>query len=303
MRDWKAFARGVAVGACPGTAIGLLAFFFLTSSQHKGMGAVLFLLVPIVSGFSIALVASADTTTTAALLTVLCSLVMLVALGKEGPLCTVLAFPIIAAGLGIGMALGWLVRRLVRGHASNQTTTIGILLLIPPLAVFVGERFERPVFERARTEVISDAVRVNSSPEHVWQEIQSIDSIQAKKPALMYVGLPIPQRCTMRGSGIGARRTCYFNVGYIEERVIAWNPPYLMGLAIDRTHMPGRHWLGFEHAEYRLQRQGNATILTRTTTITSHLHPAWYWRGFERLGVESEHRYILQDVVLRANSP
>ncbi len=64
--------------------------------------------------------------------------------------------------------------------------------------------------------------------------------------------------------------------------------------------MPGRHWLGFENAEYRLQANGHLTLLTRTTTISSHLHPAWYWRRFERLGVESEHDYILQDVVLWA---
>jgi len=61
--------------------------------------------------------------------------------------------------------------------------------------------------------------------------------------------------------------------------------------------MPGRHWLGFESAEYRLQQNGQVTMLTRTTTIFSHLHPAWY--HFERVGVESEHNYILQDIVRR----
>lgn len=116
----------------------------------------------------------------------------------------------------------------------------------------------------------------------------------------MYVGSPVPQRCVMQGHGIGAKRTCYFNVGYIEETVTAWNPPYYLGLSIDRTHMPGRHWLGFESAQYRLQANGSRTLLSRTTTISSHLHPAWYWRRFERLGVESEHDYILRDVVVRA---
>jgi hypothetical protein len=104
----------------------------------------------------------------------------------------------------------------------------------------------------------------------------------------------------MQGHGIGAKRTCYFNVGYIEETVTGWTPPYYLGLSIDRTHMPGRYWLEFENAEYRLQAKGHGTLLTRATTISSHLHPAWYWRRFERLGVESEHDYILRDVVLRA---
>jgi hypothetical protein len=141
---------------------------------------------------------------------------------------------------------------------------------------------------------------VHASPEQVWSNILSVDKVQASKPCLMYIGLPIPRRCQLVGEGLGAKRTCYFNSGYIEETITGWNPPYYMGLAIDRTHMPGRHWLGFERAEYRLSAQGNSTTLSRITIISSHLLPRWYWRSFERLGVESEHRYILEDVALKA---
>ena len=156
------------------------------------------------------------------------------------------------------------------------------------------------MLEHPRTEVISNTVEVSDSPEHVWIYIQSIDSVEGSKPLLMYVGRPVPRRCTMRGQGIGAKRSCYSNTGYIEETVTAWNPPNLLGLSVDRTHMPGRHWLGFQRAEYRLESGGKFTALTHSTTVTSYLLPAWYWRGFQRLGVESEHRYILQGLVLRA---
>jgi len=77
--------------------------------------------------------------------------------------------------------------------------------------------------------------------------------------------------------------------------------PRVMGLTIDRTNMPGRHWLGFESATYELRPEGSGTRLTRTTVITSHLHPVWYWRYFERLGVASEHDYILRDLTRRMN--
>jgi len=73
-----------------------------------------------------------------------------------------------------------------------------------------------------------------------------------------------------------------------------------MRLAIDRTNMPGRHWLGFEYATYTLQQDGNDAILTRTTTIISNLYPAWYWRPFERWGVTSEHNYIFSDLARRS---
>jgi hypothetical protein len=265
------------------------------------MGGVLFLIVPVAAGFSIALVARRpNSTVAAALLAVLVSLACLIALGREGLLCAILALPIIGAGLGLGVIIGYLVRKIFIDRKSNQSTTTGVLLLIGPLLIFTGGWIERPILEHGRTEVISNTVEVSDSPEHVWIDIQSVDAVQATKSFLMYLGLPIPERCTMQGQGVGAQRTCYFNTGYIEETVTAWNPPYLLGLSIDRTHMPGRHWLGFQHAEYRLESHGLVTALTRTTTITSYLRPTWYWRGFERLGVESEHRYILQDVVLRA---
>jgi len=299
--EWKASLKAAAVGTISGTAIGLAAFFLLTTHQYPSMGAVLFLLVPVVAGFSIVLVArKPNSTIAAALLSVLCSLVLLVALGREGVLCAVLAFPIMLAGLGIGAGIGVLMRRLLLSRSGNQTTTTCILLLVGPISIFAGERIERPILQHPRTELIETTVEVGDPPERVWGRILSIDNVQASKPFLMHIGLPIPQRCTMQGRGIGAKRTCYFNVGYIEETVSGWNPPYDLALSVDRTHMPGRHWLGFESAEYRLRANGHTTLLTRTTTISSHLHPAWYWRRFERLGVESEHEYILQDVVLRA---
>lgn len=299
MTDWKASLRAAAVGAGSGTAIGLLAFLVLTSRPDPSMGDVLFLLVPVVAGFSVAMVARrSNTTVAAAMLSVVCSLVLLIAFGKEGLLCAILAFPIIIAGLGIGVGIGVLVRKVF--ITEKKTTTTGILLLTAPTLILAGDRIERPTLRHPRTEVVQTAVEVDDSPERVWRNILSIDSVQASKPILMYVGLPVPQRCTMQGQGVGAKRTCYFNVGYIEETVTGWNPPYYMGLSIDRTHMPGRHWLGFESAEYRLEPHGPMTLLTRRTTVSSHLHPAWYWRPFERLGVESEHAYILRDVVGRA---
>jgi hypothetical protein len=296
MVDWEASFKAVGLGALAGAAMGLLGFFFVSSQQHPGMGLTMFLLVPVAAGFAIVMVArKPNSVVAAALLCVLVSLVFLISMRLEGLLCAILAFPIIAAGLGIGAAIGLLARRVF----ADRTTTTGILILMP-LMIVAGARVERPLLMHPRTEVIQTTVTVDESPERVWTRILAIDNVQASKPFLMHIGLPVPQRCTMQGRGVGARRTCYFNNGYIEETVTGWNPPYALGLSIDRTHMPGRHWLGFESAQYHLQKDGAATLLTRATTVSSRLLPVWYWRPFERFGVESEHRYILEDVVRKA---
>jgi hypothetical protein len=185
-------------------------------------------------------------------------------------------------------------------RTAKPTTTMGMILLAAPVLVVAGDRIERPMLARTHTEVIRDSISVNALPDAVWANLLQVNNVRSSKPLLMYIGLPVPLRCALEGSGVGAKRTCYFNSGYIQESITAWNPPNHMGLSIDRTHMPGRHWLGFESAEYDLKTDRDATVLTRTTTISSHLLPRWYWRPFERLGVESEHRYILQDVALKA---
>lgn len=300
MNDWKVPIKAAIIGAVTATAFGLAVFFLLTT-WHSGMGSALFLLTPVVAGFSIALIAEGqNSAAAAAILSVAATLGMLIAFGREGGLCALLALPILGVGLAFGVVLGLLVRSLLFPRTGNHTTTMGALLLIGPMLIFATNRMERPRLDTPRIEVVETSVKVPDSPERVWSRILTVDNVVASKPFLMHIGLPIPERCSLAGRGVGAKRTCYFNNGYIAETITAWNPPYYMGLNIDRTHMAGRHWLGFEKAAYRLQADGNSTILTRTTTVSSRLLPVWYWRPFERLGVNSEHRYILQDVVLKA---
>jgi hypothetical protein len=289
--------KGLGVGTLAGVCFGLGGFFLSEIPSTQGMGMVMFWLTPMVAGFAIALVTPKPNTVLAAmLLSALVSLMMLVAIGKEGLLCAVLAFPLLAAGIALGAVCGNLFRKYVMTGVRNQSMTMMLIFLAAPAFILAGHRAEYRELNVPREEIVASSVTIAASPDEIWPHILSIDSIAVPKPFLMYIGLPIPVRCQLVGSGVGAKRTCYFEKGSIEETITEWSPPYAMSLSIDRTNMPGRHWLGFENAQYQLRQEGSATRLIRTTTIISHLHPIWYWRYFERLGVESEHEYILNDV-------
>jgi hypothetical protein len=297
--DWKRAARGVAVGTAAGMAFGLGGFFFSEIPGTYAMGSVMFLLVPFAAGFAIAAVTSGvQRISVAAFLATLLSMSILIATHMETPLCAVMAFPFMFAGLLGGIGLAYLVQRVKRKRGGGALKSI--IFFSMPLLVFAGHRVELSTLVHPRQETVTSTIWIAAPPGKVWADLRSFDSLTAEKPALMYIGLPVPLRCTMQGSGQGATRTCYFNQGYIKETVIEWQPPARMRLSIDRTNLPGRHWLGFEDAEYDLSPNNGGTLLTRETTIISNLYPAWYWRPFERRGVADEHEYIFRDLVRRS---
>lgn len=295
----RRFYLGLLGGSLLGISMGLVGFFF-ARGQTRGMGYLMFLLVPLAAGFMIGLFTKGRWVVAGSGITaVVVTLGFLIAVGQEGLLCALMASPLLICGVIFGAALGLVLRETSIPRGGQSSTTLGILILVTPMLWYTAQQLEKPRLDRARAEVVSNSIWVPDTISNTWLDIQSIDSLHGTKPWLMYVGLPIPQRCTMQGFGVGARRTCYFDKGYIEETVNEWDPPRSLGLIINRTHMPGRHWLEFENASYHLQPSGNGTELTRTTVISSHLYPAWYWRPLERWGVASEHNYILQDIAQR----
>ncbi len=301
MHDWNDSLKGVLVGGLTGIAFGLGGFYLAEIPGTHAMGPVLFWLVPFAAGFAITMVAhDMQRVSAAALLATIGSLAILIATGTETPLCAVLAFPLLFAGLIGGVVLGSLFQMAIAKLNGNNVTFTSVVLLSMPLVILAGHRVEVVTLTHPRQEVVTSTIRLPADPGQLWSALRSFDSLAARKPLLMYIGLPIPVRCVMEGSGPGAKRTCYFDHGYIQEKVIEWSPPNVMLLSIDRTNLPGRHWLGFEYARYDLKRDGGGeTVLTRTTTITSNLYPAWYWRPFERWGVRSEHDYIFNDLARR----
>jgi len=298
--SWHEVGKALAAGTGAGVAVGLGGFFLAQMPHTTGMGSVMFLLVPVAAGFAIALVTPGPgVRIAAALLAVLVSLVFLIAMGKEGVLCAILALPFLAIGLVAGIVLGRLLRPKLLGRRGDGAVAGLIIVLTVPL-ISVAHLLERPMLNQGRTEVATTAVWLQDSPERVWPLIASIDDVEAQRGWMMFVGLPVPRRCKLDSPGVGGKRICYFDQGFIEETITEWAPPTSMKLTINRTNMPGRHWLDFEGAAYELRREGSGTTVSRTTVIRSGLYPAFYWRQFERMGVEAEHRYIMEDLVRRA---
>jgi hypothetical protein len=66
---------------------------------------------------------------------------------------------------------------------------------------------------------VESTVLLPYSPSEVYDSIKSVDTLDAEKPFLMKIDLPVPQKCVLEEEEVGALRTCYFEGGKIVERI------------------------------------------------------------------------------------
>jgi len=292
--DGMNLLAGIIVGVVTAALFGL-GGFFLIRDDNGSMGGVLFLLLPSVTGFATAIVARRRNIVLASLIIglLLCSTILL-AMGAEGWVCVLMSAPLIAVGLAIGALLGWVFRKSVIDKSRHSGTLTLLALLVLPGFLMGANSAERESRRMLRAQTVTDVRTLNASPQSVWNELKSMDHIDANRPFLMKIGLPVPVSCKTEGEGVGGKRTCYFESGYIEETITEWNPPTSMKFEITASEVPGRPWLTFKDAGYEIKQEQGRTTVTRSTTIVSRLSPAWYWQRLEALGVHTEHGYLFE---------
>ena len=287
---------GVIAGALTAAAFGAVGVYCL-SGKDGSMGTVLFGLLPVATGIATALVVRGRNLIIASLCVgaLICSVILLLT-GMEGWVCVLMSAPLIAIGLTIGALIGALIRSFVIDRLRKKHLATLLMIAVLPFFLMGANKAEEGSRRTPRFETFTNTLLVDGSREQVWNQLKTFDQIKGTKGLLMRIGLPVPVSCTMTGEGVGATRTCYFESGHIEERVTEWNPPTSMKLEIVAFDVPGRPWLSFKDASYDLTQEGERTLITRKTTIISRLSPAWYWRRMEKIGVETEHEYLFEEV-------
>jgi hypothetical protein len=287
---------GILAGVATAVAFSLGGFALIHDNTNS-MGSVLFLLLPFVSGFATGLVARRWNLVIASLIIgfTICSIILLMT-KMEGWVCVLMSVPLIAVGLSVGGILGVVVRVYVIDK-SRRPRVLGVLMLfVLPLFLMGADSVEQPARRTPRVETFTSVLVVDATPEMVWNNLKTMDRVNGHKGLLMKIGLPVPVSCSIDREEVGGKRRCNFESGFIEERITEWDPPHVMKLEITAWNVPGRPWLDFRDASYELHVENGQTVMTRTTTIVSRLLPAWYWRRFERIGVETEHQYLFEAV-------
>lgn len=272
--------------------------------EQQQFGLVVFFLVPSVAGFLVAIFTAEGTRAFGcALCTILLTLSILIFTGWEGYICCIMALPLLLAGVGVGTIIGIAIKRHADERGRGNSSGSKMLFLVGATVLLLGaKKLEQPYISVPRNETFEQRIKIPVNPAKAWDLIKAMDHLNGPKPFLLKIGLPIPESCELDKEAVGGQRVCHFNSGIIAQEIIDWNPPVAMRFKINRSTLPGRHWLKFVEAGYDFIPDSEGTIVVRKTTISSGLYPRWYWRMFEEWGVQSEHSYVLADLKRRADN-
>lgn len=265
---------------------------------------VLFGLLPVVLGIAIGTMKVRKYALLGAVVTTILLLIAIYIPGLSGVICIVMAIGLIVPLIFLGYVIVRLVRRYEMIKETNRLPIL-VLPLIPFLIAAPTEHFLKSEKE-AIIEVKTEKV-FNYSPDEVYDAIKSVDTLDAEKPLLLQLDLPIPTKCVLEKEEVGALRTCYFKGGRlsnadfgggtITERVTQLERGKVLKMDVIDYNLIGRNWLGFKEAIYYFEPlAGNKCKLTRITTYTSILTPRFYWEPMERLGIRQEHDYVFNNL-------
>ena len=217
----------------------------------------------------------------------------------EGLVCVIMLLPIFIPVVLIGILIGYNLRK--RSLKAEKKNMIKISLYPLIVLLFSGgiEHFFSNKYEDAKVE---STIYLPYDAATVYDFIKSVDTLAGKRSLLMNLGLSVPQKCVLEKEEVGAKRTCYFEDGTIEEKVTDIKRGEFIKMKVTGYNLPGFKWLKFDDAIYLFDQEGDSTKVTRITTYKSQLKPRIYWEFWEKKAIEAQHEYVLNDLKRRLDA-
>lgn len=279
------------------TWVASLVGFTLFYLNLIGYGTTLFIITPLCIGYFIGQKPTLGVSAAIALAFGLAAFfVMLVMSELEGFVCIALLLPLFIPIILIGVWIGYTLKKYGERKNKNKNPQFSFYPLMLILLSGIIEHQFGSSYEYGRVE---SSIELAYNKEMVYDYIKSVDTLDGQKSLLMNLGLPVPQQCVLEKEEIGAKRTCYFADGTIEEKVTELKRGEILKMQVTNYKLIGLRWLKFEEAIYLFDQKDNVTKLTRITTYRSQLKPRFYWKFWEKSAIQAEHEYVLNDLKRR----
>jgi hypothetical protein len=226
----------------------------------------------------------------------------------EGMVCILMAIPLIAICAAFGMAVKIFFSMItdskskkIKGKVDDENIIDDDILRssILPFCILAIIGFTEKQLTKNDHEIVEvkSEIILPYSCLKVYDSIKSVDTLDAEKPFLMKIDLPVPLKCILEEEKVGGIRTCYFEGGKIVEKVTALEKGKILKMDVLDYQLTGRTWLGFKEAIYTFEELGdNQCKMTRITTYSSELYPRIYWTPLEEIGIKQEHEYVFRNL-------
>lgn len=229
---------------------------------------------------------------------------------KELWICLLMASPFV-----LGLALiGGIVVYVWWQRQTTTDTGSQIMMLLLLLSPYWFTPLEQQFPVRTEQYQVETAVRIEASPEVIWQNVIRVSEIQPAEQQLSLfhvLGVPQPLEAQLQSAGVGGTRYGRFARGLVfVETITEWQPQQRIRFEIEPQHttrpLPPLDQIGGPHydieaAAYTLEPQSDGSVLLSLSgeySLTTRFNG--YGRLWMDLAMRDFQNYVLQVVKVRA---
>jgi hypothetical protein len=218
---------------------------------------------------------------------IIISLILSALFMGEGIICLLIVSPLIFMFLMLGIFLG-------RYMFKNKKNKLNISVLTSFTVIF----FLNILTAGTSTQVVTDTIVINASPQEVWRNVVSFPPIEAKPDFWLFkVGLPRPVQSIADGDYLGANRKCIFSNGAVfDEKIVEFEPN--KKLTFDITKQPNDPeiigHLNLIKGQFLLQDNGDGTTtLIGNSWYDLKIKPSQYFDIWTRSIIRNVHKEVM----------
>lgn len=227
---------------------------------------------------------------------------LLIAIGLEGAICVLMAYPFFI----IPMTFSYLIGLLVGNADKNiKRNTLILLIAINP-TTYIYDSYTKPIEEEITTELV-----INVSKENIWQNLTSEIIFQNTPKLLFEKGVSYPKSIKLDKNNNKLSYLCITNNDTINLDItvfktnsqVTFKPrnqtipmkeltPYN---SIDAEHLHNYFFVNF--GEIKLKKLNkNTTKVIANTSYNYKIAPRWYWKLWSNYIINEMQLHVLNSI-------
>jgi hypothetical protein len=257
--------------------------------QRLGQSAAMFLGIPVVLAFLLAMAPTAKTVTGGIMKGITFALLIVAPMLGEGYLCILMASPLFyVVGVVVGLVVDYV--------RVDRTKTLGCVALVLLPMCLEGTTSELSV---NRAETVQAVKVVDAGADAVEGTLARSPRVKTVLPRFLRIGFPRPLEAHGEGLNVGAMRTIHFAgaegdpPGDLVMRVTERRPGYVRFETVsDGSKLT--QWIRWSSSEVEWRPvDATHTEVRWTVHFARQLDPSWYFTPWERMAVQDAAKYLI----------